>query len=106
MREAIQAIVTDQNGIVDRVSQMLVDADFPPRAGEFPMEYTDKHDLSIDYLLLAAVGYQQQDIAAIAKMVEALRTAPAAKSLAEEALGMTKGHLDTLEELAAAPTAN
>ena len=97
--EAIQSIVADQNALAERISQILLDAHAPVRTGEFPMDYTDKHDLSIDYLVEIAVEFQEQDIAAISEIVEHLQTAPAAKALAEEALGMAKGHLDSLREM-------
>ncbi len=97
--EAIDSLVADQNGLADRISQMLVDARTTPRTGEFPMEYTDLHDLEIGFLVNLAIEYQHQDIEEIQELVEQLQMAPAAKSLAEEALGMAKGHLDTLKEL-------
>lgn len=97
--ETIDAIVADQNVMVERLSQMLSDANSSVRFGDFPMEYTDLHDLDIDFLMRAAVSYQQQDIETIAGIADDLRLAPAAQSLAEEVLGMTKGHLDSLREL-------
>ena len=97
--EALDAIVADQNGVAERIGQLLKDAQAPLRSGEFPMEYTDLHDLDIDYLMQLAVKYQEQDIAAISGIAEQLTLAPAAQALAEEALGMAKGHLDTLREL-------
>jgi len=97
--ETLESIVSDQNAICERISQILLDAHAPLRTGEFPMDYTDKHDLDIDYLVRVAADYQEQDIASIAQLVEQLQTAPAAKALAEEALGMAKGHLDSLREL-------
>ena len=96
---AVEAVALDQDAMGDRISRMIVDADALPRSGEFPMEFTDLHDLDIDYLLRLAVRYQEQDVAAIQALVERLQTAPAAKALAEEALGMAKAHLDTLREL-------
>ena len=99
LMEMIGAVVGDQNGMVERLSQMLSDAQTPPRFGEFPMEYTDLHDLDINYLMKIAVKYQEQDIESIAAIAEQLRLAPAAQSLAEEALGMAKGHLDSLREV-------
>ena len=104
--ETLKSIVTDQDALAARVSQMLIDAHAPLRTGEFPMDYTDKHDLGIDFLCQAAVAFQEQDIASIAVLVERLQTAPAAKSLAEEALGMDKGHLDSLQELVSETVAN
>jgi hypothetical protein len=51
------------------------------------------------------VRYQEQDVATIGQLVERLQTAPAARALAEESLGMAKGHLDTLRELTQARVA-
>jgi len=97
--ETLESIVFDQNAICQRISQILLDAHAPLRTGEFPMDYTDKHDLDIDYLVGVAAKFQEQDIASISQLVEQLQTAPAAKALAEEALGMAKGHLDSLREM-------
>jgi len=99
LAEAFEAIVADQEVIVERLGQMLIESHSAPRFGDFPMEYTDLHDLGIDFLVGAAVKYQEQDIASIAEIAEQLGLAPAAQSLAEEALGMAKGQLDTLQEL-------
>jgi hypothetical protein len=97
--ESIEAIALDQDVMGDRISRMIVDGNALPRSGEFPMEFTDLHDLDIDYLMRLAVRYQEQDVVAIQELVERLQTAPAAKAIGEEALGMAKGHLDTLREL-------
>ena len=102
--EAIETIVADQDVMVERISQLITDAKAPARFGEFPMEYTDLHDLDIDFLVGAAVKYQVQDISSIADIAEQLQLAPAAQSLTEEALGMAKGHLDSLRELLPAAT--
>lgn len=99
LMETIDSIVVDQDVLAQRIGNMLIDMQAPLRSGEFPMEYTDMHDLSIDYLIASAVDYQQQDITAIQQIAEQLQMAPAAKALAEEALGMAKGHLDSLQEL-------
>jgi len=96
---ALEAVAMDQDVMGDRISRMIVDGDALPRTGEFPMEFTDLHDLDIDYLLRLTVRYQQQDVKAIQELVDRLQTAPAARSIAEESLGMAKGHLDTLREL-------
>ncbi|MBX3434940.1 MAG: hypothetical protein KF847_16610 [Pirellulales bacterium] len=97
--ETLVAVATDQDSIARRVSNMVNDAGYLPRQGEFPMEFTDMHDLGIDFLINAAIAYHEQDVAAIAALVERLQTAPAGKAIAEEALGMAKGHLETLREL-------
>jgi hypothetical protein len=99
--ETLEAVAADQDVMTDRISRMVIDADALPQTGEFPMEFTDLHDLHIDYLVNAAVRYQEEDLAEIQKHVDRLQAAPAAKSLAEECLGLAKGHLDTLRDLAA-----
>ena len=66
------------------------------------MEFTDTHDLSLDYLLGKLAFYQKQDIAAIEQCVPDLAGDPQGRALAEEALGTARGHLESLEELLAA----
>ncbi len=97
--ETLDAIAEDQVVLGDRITQMQIDADASIRTGDFPMEFTDMHDLGIDFLVGAAVAYQQQDVETVSEIVENLQAFPAAKALAEEALGMAKGHLESLREL-------
>ena len=103
--ESVEAIALDQDAMGDRISRMIIDGHALPRSGEFPMEFTDLHDLDVDYCLRLAAKYQEQDVATIQGLVERLQTAPSAKAIAEEALGMAKGHLDTLRELSHANAA-
>lgn len=97
--ETIYKIADEQDALAERVSHEIAESGALPDSGEFPMEFTDTHDLDFDYLIRAAIGYQQQDIADLKECAESLQLAPAAKSLVEEALGMAKGHLESLEEL-------
>jgi hypothetical protein len=101
--ETLQAIANDQDVLADRISHMITEAGAPLRTGEFPMEYTDTHDLGIDYQIDSAIEYQRQDIESIEHLIGKLAPFPAAKSLAEEALGMAKGHLESLDELVEQP---
>ncbi len=102
--DTLEAIATDQDALADRISSMIVDAGALPRTGEFPMEFTDLHDLDIDFLIAAAARSQEYDVAAIEQIVADLQSAPAARAMAEEALGMAKGHRDSLRELVKVPT--
>jgi hypothetical protein len=101
--ETLAAIAADQDAMAERISRLIVDAGALPRSGEFPMEFTDLHDLDIDFLIAAAVRYQEHDLATIQQIVDALSAAPAARAIAEEALGRSKGHLDLLRELLHVP---
>lgn len=102
--DTLDAIAEDQVVLGDRITQMLIDADASIRTGDFPMEFTDMHDLGIEFLVNAAIAYQEQDVDTSEDIVEKLQASPAAKSLAEEALGMAKGHLESLRELVQAET--
>ncbi|MEX2306606.1 MAG: hypothetical protein WD738_03390 [Pirellulales bacterium] len=97
--QTIDEIVAGQDALAERVSQTVFESGGRPDTGEFPIELTDTHDLAIDFLVQEAIDYQKQDIADLAQCVEALRFAPLAQSLAAEALGLAKGHLESLAEL-------
>ena len=96
---AIEHIVTDQQAISERISVAVEEAGGQIRSGEFPMEFTGQHDLAMIFLLRRAAEYQRHDIAAIEACAADLALTPAVKSLAEEALGMARGHLESIEEL-------
>jgi hypothetical protein len=102
--QVVEHIVDDQQQLSERIAALLKGAEETPNTGRFPMEFTDTHDLCIDYLLSEAAQYQRDDIETIEACVAALKRFPEGFALAEEALGMAKGHLHTLEEVAA-PTA-
>lgn len=102
--QVIEQIVDDQQQMADRIAAVLKDAEQTPHTGRFPMEFTDAHDLSLDFLLNEAVAYQQDDIAAIEQCIASMKDCSQGLALAEEALGMAKGHLHNLEEVVA-PTA-
>jgi hypothetical protein len=99
--ESLAQMVADQQTLSGRISTAISDAGGQIGGGAFPMEFTSQHDLAIEYLLHRAVEYQRGDIAAIESCVADLALAPAAKALADEALGLAKGHLESLEELVA-----
>lgn len=97
--ETVSAIASNQDALAERITRLVTESGALPHSGEFPMEFTDLHDLDIDFLVAAAVKYQEFDQASIQQIVDALQSTPAAKAIAEEALGMSKGHLDSLREL-------
>jgi hypothetical protein len=97
--QALADIVAGQRALADRVIEMIADSGALPDTGKFPIEFTDTHDLAIDFLIDEAIGYQKQDIADLEDCVDELNLSPSAQSLASEAVGMAKGHLESLEEL-------
>ena len=92
-------IASDQTMLAERISQLVFDLNGLAQMGAFPMEFTDTHDLSVDHLLREAIRYQREDIAQLQACRDELTTAATAHALVEEAVGMAKGHLESLEEL-------
>jgi hypothetical protein len=89
----------------ERVCDLVQQLEGRVDLGSFPMQFASLHDLGLKYLVARAIEYQRRDIHVIEKCVDGLRLVPAARSLAEETLGMAKGHLESLEEIAATETA-
>lgn len=101
--ERLFAIAAAEDDLAERVGEVIVKAEVVPDPGEFPMEFTDTHDLGIDYIIREAVGYQRQDIAALESLAALSDLSPAAHALINEALELAKRHLQSLEELQSQP---
>ncbi len=97
--EVFSQVAQDQAALAQRIAKAVAEYDGNLDNGEFPMEFTELNDLAIDYLLQRAIEYQLQMIAEIRSCVDRLRLAPAVSPLAEEALGLAKGHLESLQEV-------
>jgi len=101
--ETVDRIVEGQDLLAARVAQQVFESGGLPDHGDFPIEFTDTHDLGIDFLVAEAIDCMKLDVAELQKLADELRLAPAAQSLVLEALGMTKGHLELLEKLPVTP---
>jgi bacterioferritin (cytochrome b1) len=97
--DTIEQIASDQTMLAERISQQVSEAGGLPQLGNFPMEFTDTHDLNINHLLREAIRYQREEITTLAACRDELSQSPTARALVEEAVGMAKGHLESLEEL-------
>src|SRR5262245_41820251 len=60
--DAIGDIAVAQDRVGDRIAIVIDASGAIPDVGDFPMEFTDTHDLDIDFLVDEAIGYQKQDI--------------------------------------------
>lgn len=103
--ETLSAICEDREQMIERIGALILDEDGTVAAGEFPMSFTGLHDLSIDYLLSMVVTEQKKIIAEIESCADELRLSPTLQAVAQEALGLAKGQLESLEELASEPVA-
>jgi hypothetical protein len=100
--ERLAQIIADQQRDCGRLAELILDRGGQLETGEFPMEFTDLHFLSLDFLLKELVRHQRQDIARIQRCVDQLKHDSQARELGEEILGSERAHLETLEELDAA----
>ena len=97
--EVLEKIVIEQEAFAERIFDAIDDLGGLPDTGEFPMEFTDTHDLSIDYMMREAVGYGRQDVAALESAAANPNVAPPAATLVTEALNLAKRQLASLESL-------
>jgi hypothetical protein len=98
---ALQRIVEDQKQLGHRIGQYILEHHDTIEMGEYPIEFLDVHDLSLDYLLTRLVDCQKADVTALEQCAAALQHDRHAAALAEEALGAARGYLETFSELAA-----
>ncbi len=103
--EVLEDIVANQKETCRRIAEVIIMRDGAIDEGEYPIEFTDTHDLSLDFLIKELIELQKQDIARIQNCVDRLWNDPPAQALAKESLGAAKGHLQSLEELAAETSA-
>jgi bacterioferritin (cytochrome b1) len=101
--EALKNIVLDQRASAQQIVEAILQLGGRFELGEYPMEYTDTHFLSLDFLLKELLRYQRRDIAAIERIIGALSGHHQARELAEETLGSERAHLEALEGLVSQP---
>jgi hypothetical protein len=99
----LASIVTDQRASSQRVAQMILDRGGALDTGEYPMEYTDTHDLSLDFLIKELISYQKWLIGQIEQIAARIGDDREARELVQETLGSEKAHLEALQELTAQP---
>ncbi len=104
--ETLQHIVDDHQLMVDRIARVIEDLGGTVNTGAYPMEFTDLHDLSMDFLLQQVLEKQKQDILQIEALLAQLNDNPRGRAMAQEALGAAKGHLQSLDELLSSPASS
>ena len=101
----LEQIAADQELVAGRIVAVIRDEHGTPTSSEFPINFTDMHDLSMDYIMAEVQARQEREIEFMEWAVENLAGAAVRGAIAEEALGAAKAHLDSLRELGAVSTA-
>jgi len=99
-REALAVfsdIAADQTEQADRANQLLDELHEAPASAGFPMEFTDTHDLSIDYLLKLAAKHQLATVSELRELAQVPGLSHSVRTLAEECVGMSRAHLELLQ---------
>ncbi len=96
---ALARVVADQRTYAQRVVDRIVAIGGRPDPGRFPMQFASANDLTMEYLRPGLIECQRQDVESLRLCVDELHNDPDLHSLAEEALGNARGHLDILEEM-------
>ncbi len=97
--DVVEMIAADQVLTAGRLADALMSDNRAIASTGFPAYFSGFHDLAFEYLLREMVRLQTNDVAEISNIVAKLSTDPAARPLAEEALGAAKGHLESMGEL-------
>jgi hypothetical protein len=102
--DVLSGIVADQRSMAQRIANFILDRGGEPEAGVYPEEFSTAnwHFVALDFLLQPLVDHQRRDVDRIALRVSRLSADREARALAEEVLGLAKGHLELLEELSGA----
>ena len=103
--ESLQHIMDDQKQMIDKIADHVESLDGTPNMGEFPMEFTGMHDLSMDFILQKALERQQNEVALIEQISSDLEAGSQARALSQESLGAAKAHVEALQECLAAISA-
>lgn len=91
-------IVSDQLEMAQRIAKLIHQRGGQLIVGAFPMEFTDLHMLSLDFLVHECIAWEQRTGAEIEQCIADLASDVEARQLAEEALGLSKGHLENLQD--------
>src|SRR5581483_12036338 len=88
----LRHIIIDQKALASRIAEAIMERGGTIDSGEFPMEYTDTHFLSLDFMLREMVRYQRADIARIERLAARIDHDRPARELALETLGAERAH--------------
>lgn len=96
---ALRLMVADQQAMAIRIADQVIERYERVDYGKFPMWFTGLNDCSLEFLVGVIIEELKKEIVSIERCVVDLQFDLPARSLAEEALGLARGHLESLEEL-------
>ena len=103
--DALLLIAADHRRMTDLIGSLILELDGTIQSSEYPMMYTDMHDLSSEYIMNEVRRFQKLEIERMEEIAAQLADQPKPHAIAKEALGAAKGHLKNLDELLAGSSA-
>ncbi|PQO30694.1 hypothetical protein C5Y96_14635 [Blastopirellula marina] len=94
----IDDIAADHHDLVQRTLRVLEADDRPVALGDFPMEYTDLNDLSLDFILQELTHYERRLLKTLEEIASWMDREQSSYFLVNMAIGMAMGHLENLAE--------
>lgn len=94
----IEDIAADHHDLVQRILRVLEADDRPVMLGDFPMNYTDLNDLSLDFILQELMHYERRLLKTLEEIASWMDRDQSSYLLVNMAIGMAIGHLENLAE--------
>jgi len=94
----IDDMAADHHDLVQRILRVLEADDRPVMLGDFPMDYTDLNDLSLDFILQELTHYERRLLNTLQEIASWMDRDESSYLLVNMAIGMAMGHLENLAE--------
>ncbi|MGA2255609.1 MAG: hypothetical protein ABSG53_13170 [Thermoguttaceae bacterium] len=98
---AIGRLAADIRMYSQRVAEAIIERGGQPSPGPYPLRFATLNDLGLEFFLREIIVRLKRDQKVIEECVAELAHAAAVRSLAEEAYGNLRGHIELLEGVAA-----
>ena len=102
-RRVLSRVVADNQEGVDRLTALLDSRRYTIDFGEFPMNFTSLHDVSLDYLVTQLGEDQLREVQLFESSLERLTDDPEGREVVAEILTRSRRHLHSLEGLKRQP---
>jgi hypothetical protein len=102
----LSRVVADNQEGVARLTALLDSRRYTIDFGEFPMDFTSLHDVSLDYLVTQLGEDQRREVQLFESSLARLTDDPEGREVVAEILTRSRRHLQSLEGLKRLPAAS
>jgi hypothetical protein len=102
-RRFLNRMLADNQQYVVRLTALLEARRYTIDFGEFPMDFTSLHDVSLEFLLKQIIEHQRRDVQVIETCLGCLKGDSEGRGLVEEVLASSRRHLQSLDGLTRQP---